>query len=133
MTLATILFAVLARLLRANLLDVEREPFLLVVKSKGVARWTAFVRHALPNATLPTMTAAGLVLAELLTGSVLVERVFDWPGVGGLMVDSISRKDYAVVQTIILLSAFAYVLINALVDRLRAGRSAHAVAGAGSG
>jgi peptide/nickel transport system permease protein len=115
-TLATLIFAVLVRLLRANLLDVEREPFLTVVKSKGVPRWTAFTRHALPNAVLPTMTLAGLVLAELLTGSVLVERVFDWPGVGGLVVDSISRKDYAVVQTFILLSACFYVLINAVVD-----------------
>ena len=106
----------LVRLLRANLLDVEREPFLVVVKSKGVPRWTAFTRHALPNAVLPTMTLAGLLLAELLTGSVLVERVFDWPGVGGLVVDSISRKDYAVVQTFILLSACFYVVINAAVD-----------------
>jgi len=115
-TLAALIFAVLVRLLRANLLDVEREPFLTVVKSKGVPRWNAFTGHALPNAILPTMTLAGLVLAELLTGSVLVERVFDWPGVGSLVVDSISRKDYAVVQTVILLSACFYVVINAVVD-----------------
>jgi ABC-type dipeptide/oligopeptide/nickel transport system permease component len=115
-TLGFILFAVLARLLRANLLGVEREHFLLVVKSKGVAAWPAFVRHAIPNAVLPTITAAGLLLAELLTGSVLVERVFNWPGVGGLVVDSIQRKDYAIVQTFILLSALGYVFVNALVD-----------------
>ena len=117
-TLAFILFAVLARLLRANLLGVEREHFLLVVKSKGVARWPAFVRHAVPNAILPTMTAAGLLLAELLTGSVLVESVFNWPGVGGLIVNSIQRKDYAVVQAFILLVAIAYVVVNAVVDLL---------------
>ena len=117
-TLAFILFAVLARLLRANLLGVEREHFLLVVKSKGVARWPAFVRHAVPNAILPTMTAAGLLLAELLTGSVLVESVFNWPGVGGLIVSSIQRKDYAVVQAFILLVAIAYVVVNAVVDLL---------------
>jgi ABC-type dipeptide/oligopeptide/nickel transport system permease component len=115
-TLGFILFSVLARLLRANLLGVEREHFLLVVKSKGVAPWPAFVRHAVPNAVLPTLTAAGLLLAELLTGSVLVERVFNWPGVGGLVVDSIQRKDYAIVQTFILLSALAYVVVNAIVD-----------------
>jgi peptide/nickel transport system permease protein len=115
-TLSVPIFAFLVRLLRANLLGVEREHFLLVVKGKGVARWPAFRRHALPNAVLPTITAAGLTLAELLTGSVLVEKVFNWPGVGGLVVDSILRKDYAVVQTFILLSAFGYVLINALVD-----------------
>jgi peptide/nickel transport system permease protein len=116
LALGFLLFAVLVRLLRANLLGVDREHFLLVVKSKGVARGPAFVRHALPNAVLPTITAAGLLLAELLTGSVLVEKVFNWPGVGGLVVDSIQRKDYAVVQAFILLSALAYVLINALVD-----------------
>jgi peptide/nickel transport system permease protein len=115
-TLGFLLFAVLVRLLRANLLGVQHEQFLLVVKSKGVARWPAFARHALPNAVLPTITAAGLLLAELLTGSVLVERVFNWPGVGGLVVDSIQRKDYAVVQTFILLSALAYVIVNAIVD-----------------
>jgi peptide/nickel transport system permease protein len=115
-TLSVPIFAFLVRLLRANLLGVESEHFLLVVKGKGVGRWPAFVRHALPNAVLPTITAAGLTLAELLTGSVLVEKVFNWPGVGGLVVDSILRKDYAVVQTFILLSAFGYVLINALVD-----------------
>jgi len=117
-TLGFILFAVLVRLLRANLLGVEREHFLLVVKSKGIARWPAFVRHAVPNAVLPTMTAAGLLLAELLTGSVLVERVFNWPGVGGLIVDSIQRKDYAVTQAFILLVALAYVIVNAVVDLL---------------
>jgi ABC-type dipeptide/oligopeptide/nickel transport system permease component len=115
-TLGFLLFAVLVRLLRANLLGVEREHFLLVVKSKGVSRWLAFRRHALPNAVLPTITAAGLLFAELLTGSVLVERVFNWPGAGGLVVDSIQRKDYSVVQTFILLSAIAYVVINAIVD-----------------
>jgi peptide/nickel transport system permease protein len=116
MVLALLLFAVLVRLLRANLLEVDREHFLLVVKSKGVPRGRAFTRHALPNAVLPTITAAGLLLAELLTGSVLVEKVFNWPGVGGLVVDSIQRQDYAVVETFILLSALAYVLINAIVD-----------------
>jgi len=114
--LGILLFAVLVRLLRANLLEVDREHFLLVVKSKGVARGPAYIHHALPNAVLPTITAAGLLLAELLMGSVLVERVFNWPGVGGLVVDSIQRKDYAVVQTFILLSAVAYVVINAIVD-----------------
>jgi ABC-type dipeptide/oligopeptide/nickel transport system permease component len=111
-------FAYLVRLLRANLLDVGREPFLLVARSKGLSRWTAFRRHALPNAFIPTLTAAGLILAQLLAGSVLVEKVFNWPGVGTLVVDSILRKDFAVVQTFILLSAVAYVVVNALVDVL---------------
>lgn len=111
-------FGFLLRLLRANLLEVGREPFLVVARSKGLTRWAAYTRHALPNAFLPTLTAAGLILAQLLAGSVLVEKVFNWPGVGALVVDSILRKDFAFVQTFILLSAIAYVLVNALVDLL---------------
>lgn len=111
-------FAFLLRLLRASLLEVSREPFIVVVRSKGLSRWAAFSRHALPNAFLPTLTAAGLLLAQLLAGSVLVEKVFDWPGVGALVVDSILRQDFAVVQAFILLGAFAYVVVNLVVDIL---------------
>ena len=111
-------FAYLVRLLRASLLEVSREPFLVVARSKGLGRWTAFTRHALPNAFLPTMTAAGLLLAQLIAGSILVEKVFNWPGVGQLVVDSILRQDFAVVQAFILLGAVAYVLVNLVVDVL---------------
>jgi ABC-type dipeptide/oligopeptide/nickel transport system permease component len=111
-------FAFLVRLLRASLLEVSREPFLLVARSKGLSRGVAFSRHALPNAFLPTLTAAGLLLAQLITGSVLVEKVFNWPGVGALVVDSILRQDFAVVQAFILLGAFVYVVVNLVVDIL---------------
>jgi ABC-type dipeptide/oligopeptide/nickel transport system permease component len=111
-------FGYLVRLLRANLLEVSREPYLLVARSKGPDRWRTFVRHALPNAFLPTLTASGLLLAQLLAGSVLVESVFDWPGVGQLVVESIQRSDYGVVQTFILLSAVVYVAVNLVVDVL---------------
>jgi ABC-type dipeptide/oligopeptide/nickel transport system permease component len=111
-------FAFLVRLLRANLLEVGRDPFIVVARSKGIGRWTAFSRHALPNAFLPTLTAAGLLLAQLLAGSVLVEKVFNWPGVGALVVDSILRQDFAVVQAFILLAAFSYVVVNLVVDLL---------------
>jgi|SRR5579872_7452454 len=111
-------FAYLVRLLRANLLDISRENFIVVARSKGLSRWNAFEHHALPNAFLPTLTAGGLLLAQLIAGSVLVERVFNWPGIGGLVVDSILRQDYAVVQTFVLLSAVAYVVVNLGVDLL---------------
>ncbi|MDB5058252.1 MAG: transporter permease [Chloroflexi bacterium] len=117
-TLGLAPFSYLVRLLRANLLDVSREPFIIVVRSKGIGRFLAFARHALPNAFLPTLTAAGLVLAQLLSGSVLVEKVFNWPGVGALVTDSILRQDNAIVQTFILLSATAYVVVNLVVDIL---------------
>ena len=80
----------LVRLLRANLLEVSREPFITVARGKGLPRWTAFRRHALPNAFLPTLTAGGLVLGEFLAGSVLIERVFNWPGIGSLVL----RRDH---------------------------------------
>lgn len=125
-------FALLVRLLRANLLEVGREPFLVVARSKGLSRWEAHRRHALPNAFLPTLTASGLLLAQMIAGSVLVEKVFNWPGVGTLVVDSILRQDFSIVQAFILLSACAYVAVNLLVDllygvldpRVRAGATA---------
>jgi len=117
-TLGLAPLAFLVRLLRANLLEVSREPFIVVARSKGLGRWTAFSRHALPNAFLPTLTAGGLLLGQLLAGSVLVEKVFNWPGVGALVTDGILRQDFAVVQAFILLSAFVYVLVNLVVDML---------------
>lgn len=113
-------FSFLVRLLRANLLEVSREPFITVVRGKGLRRWSAFRRHALPNAFLPTLTAGGLLLGEFLAGSVLVEKVFNWPGVGALVVDAILKQDFAVVQTFILLSAFMFVTVNLAVDLLYA-------------
>lgn len=111
-------FGILVRILRANLLDVSNEPFILVVRSKGVSRWKTHLRHALPNAFLPTLTASGLLFAQLLGGSVLIEKVFDWPGIGSLIVDSILNKDFAVVQVFVLLSAFLYVVVNFVIDAL---------------
>ena len=111
-------FGFLVRLLRANLLDTTREPYIVVVRSKGVGLWLTHWRHALPNAFLPTLTASGLLFAQLLGGSVLVEKVFDWPGVGALVVDSILRQDYSVVQAFIMISAVIYVAVNFIVDIL---------------
>jgi len=113
-------FSFIVRLLRANLLEVSREPFITVARGKGLRRWTAFRRHALPNAFLPTLTAGGLVLGEFLAGSVLIERVFNWPGIGSLVFDAIVKQDYAIVQTFILLSAVMFVIVNLVVDLLYA-------------
>jgi ABC-type dipeptide/oligopeptide/nickel transport system permease component len=113
-------FSFIVRLLRANLLEVSREPFITVARGKGLRRWTAFRRHALPNAFLPTLTAGGLVLGEFLAGSVLIERIFNWPGIGSLVFDAIVKQDYAIVQTFILLSAVMFVLVNLIVDLLYA-------------
>lgn len=111
-------FGYLVRLLRANLLDVVHEPFVTVLHSKGVPPVTTHFRHILPNAFLPTLTAAGLILAQLIGGSVLVERIFTWPGIGTLVIYGITRQDYAVVQAFILLSAVIYIVVNLAVDLL---------------
>jgi len=111
-------FGYLVRLLRANLLDVVHEPFVTVLHSKGVPPVTTHFRHILPNAFLPTLTAAGMILAQLIGGSVLVEQIFTWPGIGTLVIDGVTRQDYAVVQAFILLSALIYIVVNLAVDLL---------------
>jgi len=108
----------LIRLLRVNLLDVENEPFVTVLRAKGVRPLKVHFAHILPNAFIPTLTAGGLILAQLLGGSVLVESVFAWPGVGSLVMDGVLRQDYAVVQAFIMLSAAIYICVNLGVDVL---------------
>jgi len=115
-TLALAPFGVLVRLLRANLREVSRESFLLVGRAKGLGARTNYVRHALPNALLPSMTVGGLIFGQLLAGSVLVEVVFNWPGVGALVVDSVQRQDFAVAQAFVILSAVFFVIVNLIVD-----------------
>ncbi|HQV58664.1 MAG TPA: ABC transporter permease, partial [Ilumatobacteraceae bacterium] len=110
--------AFLYRLFRANLLDVADSPFLLVARMKGVGRLRAFVRHAVPNAFLPTLTASGLLFGQMLGGSVLIEELFNWPGVGAAVTSGIRTQDFSVVQAFILISALMYVVISALIDVL---------------
>jgi peptide/nickel transport system permease protein len=117
-TLGLLPLAYLVRLLRVNLLDVSRHTFMTVARSKGLGRWSVFWRHALPNAGLPMLTACGLIFGELIGGSVVVEKVFDWPGVGSLVANALLQQDYSVVEAFVLLSALAYVVINVVVDGL---------------
>jgi len=115
-SLAIIPCSFLVRLLTANQTDVAAAPFVTVVRSKGVSRWATHRRHVLHNALLPTISSSGMVLATMITGSVLVEQVFNWPGIGQVLVQGIQRQDFAVVQTFILLSAVLYVLTNLAAD-----------------
>lgn len=118
LSLAIIPASFLTRLITANQLDVARSPFVTVVRSKGVSRWQTHRRHVLHNALLPAISSAGMILAALITGSVLVEQVFTWPGIGQVLVQGIQRQDFAVVQAFVLLSAVLYVLTNSLADAL---------------
>lgn len=110
--------AVLARFVRSAMLEVLGQPYIRTASAKGMP-WAAVVRsHALPNAAIPTVTIIGFMVGNLIAGSVVVESLFSWPGVGNLLVVSVAARDLAVVQCILLLVAIAMVLSNLIVDFL---------------
>lgn len=115
-TLGTALAAILARMLRASLLEVFHEDFIRTAQAKGLPPRAVFGKHALRNALLPVVTILGLQLGTLLGGAVITEVVFDWPGLGQLLVDSIQRRDYPVVQACILIISVAYITVNGLTE-----------------
>ena len=115
-TLGTALAAILARMLRASLLEVMHEDFMRTARAKGLSEQQAVIRHALSNAMLPVVTILGLQLGTLLGGAVITEVVFDWPGLGQLLVDSIQKRDYPVVQACILVISVAYIMVNGLTE-----------------
>ncbi|ESZ00224.1 ABC transporter permease [Mesorhizobium sp. L48C026A00] len=110
--------AVLARFVRSAMLEVLGQPYIRTASAKGMP-WAAVVRgHALPNAAIPTVTIIGFMVGNLIAGSVVVESLFSWPGVGNLLVVSVVARDLAVVQCILLLVAIAMVFSNLIVDFL---------------
>ncbi|MBZ9602960.1 ABC transporter permease [Phyllobacterium chamaecytisi] len=110
--------AVLARFVRSAMLEVLGQPYIRTASAKGIP-WAAVVRgHALPNAAIPTVTIVGFMVGNLIAGAVVVESVFSWPGLGNLLVVSVTARDLAVVQCILLLVAVAMVLSNLIVDFL---------------
>ncbi|GAB6070195.1 ABC transporter permease [Thiomicrorhabdus hydrogeniphila] len=115
-TLGTALAAILARMLRASLLEVMHEDYIRTAQAKGLPASIVYGKHALLNALLPVVTILGLQLGTLLGGAVITEVVFDWPGLGQLLVESIQRRDYPVVQGCILIISVAYITINGLTE-----------------
>jgi peptide/nickel transport system permease protein len=116
--LAVAIAAPLLRILNASLQDVASAPYIRTASGKGLHRREVVVRHLLPNATLPALTTFGVILGSLLGGAVIVERVFARPGLGTLMLDSVSDRDYAVLQMLVLLAAAAFILSSLVVDLL---------------
>jgi ABC-type dipeptide/oligopeptide/nickel transport system permease component len=106
----------MARITRSSMLDVLRQDFITTARAKGLAERVVVYKHALKNALIPVVTVLGLQFGILLGGAVLTETVFAWPGVGRLLVDSILRRDYPVVQGTVMLLAFLFVIINLVVD-----------------
>jgi peptide/nickel transport system permease protein len=123
--------ALLARLTRSMVLETLNEDYVRTARAKGLAERRVVSAHAFRNAMIPLLTVLGLIFAALIGGAVITEQVFNIPGVGRLLIQAVSRRDYPVVQGVVLVIAGLYVLINLLVDiaygyldpRLRQGRA----------
>jgi len=115
-TLATIPMAVVARITRSSMLEVLNKDYVRTARAKGLDEMIVILRHALRNAFLPVVTVLGLNLGLLLGGAVLTETIFSWPGLGRYVVDSLMARDYAAVQSCILIFAVVMALINLFVD-----------------
>jgi len=115
-TLGGALAALLARMTRATLIDELRELYVLAARARGVSAARAVISHALRNSLIPVVTIIGLQLGAVLTGTIITETIFAWPGVGRLLIQAISFRDYPLVQGCILFIATTYVTMNLLVD-----------------
>jgi dipeptide transport system permease protein len=114
--LGTIPLAVIARQTRSAMLEVLGEDYVRTARAKGLAPFQVVGVHALRNALIPVITTIGLMVGTLLAGAILTETIFSWPGIGKWMVDSISRRDYPVVQSGLLLIALVVMIVNLIVD-----------------
>jgi peptide/nickel transport system permease protein len=114
--LGSIPLAVIARITRAAVLDVQNEDYVRTARAKGLAPRVVDARHVLRNALLPITTIIGLQAGLLLSGAVLTETVFAWPGMGTWLVDAIETRNFPVLQGGILFVALVFVLVNLLVD-----------------
>jgi ABC-type dipeptide/oligopeptide/nickel transport system permease component len=115
-TLGAPLAAVLARMTRASVIEELRELYVLAARARGVTRTRAVLGHAFRNSLIPIVTVLGLQMGAVLTGAVITETIFAWPGVGRLLIQSINFRDYPLVQGCILLIAVTYVAMNLLTD-----------------
>jgi ABC-type dipeptide/oligopeptide/nickel transport system permease component len=115
-TLGWFLVAGIMRLLRSSMLDVLDSEFVKLARIKGVSGWSVVWKHALKNALMPVLTFAAIYLAILITGAILVETVFAWPGIGQLIYQGIVYRDFPVIQAVVLLTAVIVVSVNFMVD-----------------
>lgn len=107
-----------ARLIRTSMLDVLQEDYIKVAIARGLSPWAVTIRHVLRNALIPAVTVFGYTLGDLLGGAVVVETVFNLPGMGQLVVNSIGRRDFPVIQGVVMVIALLYLIANLLVDVL---------------
>jgi peptide/nickel transport system permease protein len=114
--LGTVYIALITRMTRASMLDVLAQDYIRTAEAKGLAPGRVLVGHALKNAAIPVVTTIGVGVALLISGAIVTETVFALPGIGRLTVDAILRRDYPVIQGVILIFSVVYVLVNLLVD-----------------
>lgn len=114
--MGTIPLAVIARMTRSSMLEVLGEDYIRTAKAKGLTRFRTIAVHALRNALIPIVTIVGLMFGSIITGAILTETIFSWPGIGRWLVASINARDYPVIQGGVLFIATMIVLINVIVD-----------------
>ncbi len=116
LTIGFVSAALIARILRSSMLDVLGQDYIRTARSRGVAEPTVLRHHAFRNAAIPTVTIIGLEIGYLLGGAIVVERVFAYPGMGDLIVSSVTQRDYPLIQASVLFFAIAFILVNFLTD-----------------
>jgi len=117
-TLGTSMAAITARMTRASMLEVIRMDYITTARAKGLSEFKVFFKHALRNALIPVVTILGLQTGALLSGAIITETIFSWPGIGYLTIEAIRYRDYPQVQACILVISLSYVIINLLTDLL---------------
>jgi peptide/nickel transport system permease protein len=115
-TMGASLAAILTRMVRTAMLEELGQDYIRTARAKGLSETAVVCRHALPNALIPIITVVGLQFGALLAGAIVTEKIFSWPGLGRLVVDAISNRDYALVQGCLLAIGLTYVLVNFLTD-----------------
>ena len=118
LTLGAAVAAIMARFTRSSFVDILGEDYIRTARAKGLDETRVVIKHGMRNALIPVVTMMGLQFGFLLGGSIVVEKVFNWPGLGRLLVDAVDMRDYKVIQALVLLFSLEFILINLIVDVL---------------
>ena len=118
LTLGAAVAAIMARFTRSSFVDILGEDYIRTARAKGLDERRVIIKHGMRNALIPVVTMMGLQFGFLLGGSIVVEKVFNWPGLGRLLVDAVDMRDYPVIQALVLLFSLEFILINLIVDVL---------------
>ncbi len=116
--LGAALAAITMRMTRSALLEILRREYIMTARAKGLSNQTVVMRHAMKNALIPVVTVVGIQVGRLLGGAIIIEQLFNLPGIGRLAIDAIAQRDYPMIQGVVLVTTTAFVLINLLVDVL---------------